>query len=282
MTVSLYAKGLIDKKSPFLKSIIINKGSKNDVRIGMIAQDEDYLIGRVVEVNFLTSRVLLISDINSKVPVTIQPSNIEAILSGLENEKGKLQYINGEQLLDKDDKELIVVTSGSGGIFKSGTPIGSIRSSNILNNNEIVVNFYSDFSQLKYVKIVSNKKEKSNLDRDIKKTFETNEEVLSKLNNQEEDIKIFQKKIIISEGVRNKLEEENSKLNIMLINTKKQLDEEKQKSTAIQIKNEDIKFLKFNLIYGPKCRKTFLRPKLFNVTSYKYRVCVLNKGIKKN
>jgi len=278
----VYAKVLIDKKSPFLKSIIINKGSKNDVRIGMIAQDEDYLIGRVVEVNFLTSRVLLISDINSKVPVTIQPSNIEAILSGLENEKGKLQYINGEQLLDKDDKELIVVTSGSGGIFKSGTPIGSIRSSNILNNNEIVVNFYSDFSQLKYVKIVSNKKEKSNLDRDIKKTFETNEEVLSKLNNQEEDIKIFQKKIIISEGVRNKLEEENSKLNIMLINTKKQLDEEKQKSTAIQIKNEDIKFLKFNLIYGPKCRKTFLRPKLFNVTSYKYRVCVLNKGIKKN
>ena len=278
----VYAKVLIDKKSPFLKSIIINKGSKNDVRIGMIAQDEDYLIGRVVEVNFLTSRVLLISDINSKVPVTIQPSNIEAILSGLENEKGKLQYINGEQLLDKDDEELIVVTSGSGGIFKSGTPIGSIRSSNILNNNEIVVNFYSDFSQLKYVKIVSNKKEKSNLDRDIKKTFETNEEVLSKLNNQEEDIKIFQKKIIISEGVRNKLEEENSKLNIMLINTKKQLDEEKQKSTAIQIKNEDIKFLKFNLIYGPKCRKTFLRPKLFNVTSYKYRVCVLNKGIKKN
>ena len=48
----------------------------------MIVLDDNYLIGRVVEVNYLTSRVLLISDINSKVPVTIQPLNIQAIMSG--------------------------------------------------------------------------------------------------------------------------------------------------------------------------------------------------------
>ena len=88
-----YAKVLSDKESPFLRSIIINKGSKNRVKVGMIVYDDIYLIGRVVEVNFLTSRVLLISDINSKVPVTIQPLNIQAIMSGFQGQEGKLQYI---------------------------------------------------------------------------------------------------------------------------------------------------------------------------------------------
>ena len=59
-----YAKVLIDKESPFLKSIVLNKGSKNNIKRGMIVLDDIYLIGKVVEVNYLTSRVLLISDIN--------------------------------------------------------------------------------------------------------------------------------------------------------------------------------------------------------------------------
>ena len=87
----LYAKVLIDKESPFLRSIIINKGSKNGVKVGMIVYDNIYLIGKVVEVNFLTSRVLLITDLNSKVPVTIQPLNVQAIMSGFEEQKGKLK-----------------------------------------------------------------------------------------------------------------------------------------------------------------------------------------------
>ena len=123
----VYTKVLIDKESPFLRSIIINKGSKNNIKTSMIAYDGDYLIGKVVEVNYLTSRVLLISDINSKVPVTIQPLNIQAIMSGSDKQKGKLQYINGGKLNVDDNKELIVVTSGSGGVFKSGIPIGKIN-----------------------------------------------------------------------------------------------------------------------------------------------------------
>ena len=105
----VFAKVLADKKSPFLKSIIINKGSKNDIRMGMIVLDDNYLIGRVVEVNYLTSRVLLISDINSKVPVTIQPLNIQAIMSGFQEQDGKLQYIKNEKLINNNDQELIVV-----------------------------------------------------------------------------------------------------------------------------------------------------------------------------
>ena len=62
----VFAKVLIDKESPFLRSIVLNKGSKNNIKLGMIVLDEIYLVGKVVEVNYFTSRVLLISDINNE------------------------------------------------------------------------------------------------------------------------------------------------------------------------------------------------------------------------
>ena len=279
----VFTKVLADKKSPFLKSIIINKGSKNGIRIGMIVQDDDYLIGRVVEVNFLTARVLLISDINSKVPVTIQPLNIQAIMSGLEEQKGKLQYVKDEKLIKNLDKELIVVTSGSGGIFKSGIPIGKVNSKDSLNKSEIIVDFFKDFSQLKYLKVLSYKQEEIQLDKVNKKIFKKNDEIISNINNLQADIKIFQKQNIISEEIRNKLEEENARLNKKLINTQKQIEEINKKEKKVKIENEEIKFLKLNLLYGHKCRRTFLKTKLYKINSPGYRVCVLNKGIiKKN
>ena len=279
----VFTKVLADKKSPFLKSIIINKGSKNGIRIGMIVQDDDYLIGRVVEVNFLTARVLLISDINSKVPVTIQPLNIQAIMSGLEEQKGKLQYVKDEKLINNLDKELIVVTSGSGGIFKSGIPIGKVNLKDSLNKSEIIVDFFKDFSQLKYLKVLSYKQEEIQLDKVNKKIFKKNDEIISNINNLQADIKIFQKQNIISEEIRNKLEEENARLNKKLINTQKQIEEINKKDKKVKIENEEIKFLKLNLLYGHKCRRTFLKTKLYKINSPGYRVCVLNKGIiKKN
>ena len=206
----VYTKVLIDKESPFLRSIIINKGSKNNIKTGMIAYDGDYLIGKVVEVNYLTSRVLLISDINSKVPVTIQPLNIQAIMSGSDKQKGKLQYINGGKLNVDDNKELIVVTSGSGGVFKSGIPIGKINTKNILEDSKVEVNFHRDFSQLKYVKILSFKKDKSKFDKSNKIIFETNDDLILKLNNQEKEIKILEN--IMKTMKIKELEKENTKL----------------------------------------------------------------------
>ena len=76
------AKIIVDHQSPFLRSIIINKGSKDEIKIGTNIYDESYLVGRVIEVNFKTSRVLLLSDLNSNVPVTIAPQNVQAIITG--------------------------------------------------------------------------------------------------------------------------------------------------------------------------------------------------------
>jgi len=148
----LVAKVLIDKKSPFLRSIIVNKGSKDKVELGMAVLDKGNLVGKIVEVNYSTSRALLISDLNSKIPVSIEPGNIQSILSGTGNDNGKIEYL-------KDDLEIqdesIIYTSGSGAIFKPGIPVG-IVSKKIEDSN---VNFFSNLSQLTFVKLVSYKKE---------------------------------------------------------------------------------------------------------------------------
>tara|TARA_B100000780_G_scaffold265143_1_gene220326 strand:+ start:60 stop:1289 length:1230 start_codon:yes stop_codon:yes gene_type:complete len=279
----VYAKILIDKKSPFLRSIIINKGSKNDVKLGMAVYDDIYLIGKVVEVNFLTSRVLLISDINSKVPVTIQPINVQAIMIGLEKQKGKLQYIRDEKFNNIANEELVVVTSGSGGVFKSGIPIGKINTKVDQNNNEIIVDFFRDFSQLKYVRILSHKKVNTDFTESSNKTFKATQENILKYKSQKEDIKILQQQQIITKEVRNKLEEENSELKINLINIQKKLSDEKKKQKENYLENDDIKFLQLNLLFGHKCRKTFIKSSLYKIGTPEYKACVLNKGrIKKN
>ena len=278
-----YAKVLMDKESPFLRSIVINKGSKNGVKTGMIVYDDIYLVGKIVEVNFQTSRVLLISDINSKIPVTIQPLDIQGIMSGLDKRKGKLQYIRGEKLIKKKNEELIVVTSGSGAIFKSGTPIGKIDSADIQDSNEIIVNFYRDFSQLKYVRISSYMKEIINLDQTNKKNFKTNNSVITKIKNLEEDINLFQKQKIINDKIRAKLEIENIELKKNIVNTQKKLAKQNNTIIRAQNKNEKIRFLELNLLYGHKCRKSFLKPNLYKISTEEYKNCVLRNGrAKKN
>ena len=146
----ILAKVIVDKQSPFLKSIIVNKGSKHGAELGMAVLDKEYLVGKIVELNFTTSRVLLLSDLNSKIPVDILPNSIQSILSGTGKENGKIQYVKEEALIENENK---VFTSGAGGIFKPGIPIGEIAKKQ--SNLDINVAFFSDFSQLRFVKLRS-------------------------------------------------------------------------------------------------------------------------------
>ena len=148
------AKVLIDKESPFLRSIIINKGTKHNIKKGMTILNDSYLVGKVVEVNFSTARVLLLSDLNSKTPVIIEPGSIQAILSGTGKNNGTIQYTKEDIPVNKGS---IVFTSGSGGLFKEGIPVGKITEI----NNKKIINFFSDFSQLGFVKVVLYSKEKN-------------------------------------------------------------------------------------------------------------------------
>ena len=155
----LLAKVIIDKKSPFLRSVIVNRGSKDNVILGMAVLDEKFLVGKVVEVNYSTSRVLLLSDLNSKIPVSIEPNGVQSILSGSGSKFGEIQYIKEDYQLDSDFE---IFTSGSGGIFRSGIPIGKTILNAGSGLDTIKVKFHSDFSQLRLVKIVSFEEVKQN------------------------------------------------------------------------------------------------------------------------
>ena len=145
------AKVLVDKNSPFLKSIIINKGTSSGVLKGMPVTKNNYLVGRIVESNYLSSRVLLLNDLNSRIPVTLE-EGAQAILSGSSFKNPVLEYL-------PDDYELIeginIFASGKDGIFVAGTPIG-------VTNDEGEVNLFVDPNQLSFVTVNLVKQNKEN------------------------------------------------------------------------------------------------------------------------
>ena len=148
----IFARVLIDKDSPYLKSVVLNKGTKDKVKIGMAVIDDVYLVGQIIEVNYTNSRALLLSDLNSKIPSVLEPDDIQAVISGTGSEFGKIEHTQEEFREDFKNKEIFAYTSGLGGLFKPGIPIGKIN-----NISEGKINFFSDFTQLNYVKIVSYK-----------------------------------------------------------------------------------------------------------------------------
>ena len=146
----IFARVLIDKDSPYLKSVVLNKGTKDNVKIGMAVIDEVYLVGQIIEVNYSNSRALLLSDLNSKIPSVLEPDDIQAVVSGTGSNFGTIEHTQIDYKEAFINKEIIAYTSGLGGLFKPGIPIGKID-----NSSEGQINFFSDFSQLNYVKIVS-------------------------------------------------------------------------------------------------------------------------------
>ena len=146
----LLAKVLIDKESPFLKSIILNKGSKDNVKIGMAIMDGSYLIGKIIEVNYTNSRALLLSDLNSKIPVMLLPDRIQAVVSGTGENHAVIEYTKEKIENEINQKDRIIYTSGFAGLFKSGIPVGRM-----FKKSNGRIDFFSNFTQLEYVKIVS-------------------------------------------------------------------------------------------------------------------------------
>ena len=144
---TVISKIILDKDSPFLKSVIINKGSRSKIAKGMPVIESGYLVGRIVEVNYLSSRVLLLNDLNSRIPVVLEPSGTQAILTGRGKIKPSLLYLP-DSYKTKDDST--VYTSGKDGILPSGIPVGNI----FKEDNEFLVELFSNPSQLSFVNTI--------------------------------------------------------------------------------------------------------------------------------
>ena len=274
----ILAKIIVDHDSPFLKSIIINKGSKDNIKIGTNIYDQSYLVGRVIEVNYKTSRVLLLSDLNSNVPVTIAPQNIQAIVTGSGLDNGQIKYIKSgfsDQLVD----DSIVYTSGTGAIFKSGVPIGKLQSFGESSVNEYQVEFYSDFSQLKYVfaEIITETEIPQNV-TDADNNNEENNPLDAKLKILEDELSIVEESNKKFQKENENLKSEINNLNYKVLNLNNEISSQKRTISQFNLDTEELKFLKLNLEYGHKCRKSLFNNKGFTVGSAGYKNCVLSKG----
>jgi rod shape-determining protein MreC len=270
----ILAKVIVDHDSPFSKTIIINKGSKDGLRIGTNIFDRNYLIGRVIETNFKTSRVLLLSDLNSSVPISIVPGDIQAIVVGDGIDSGKIKYIKNN-LIEEIQDQSIGYTSGTGALFRSGAPVGRVS----FNQNGFFVNFYSDFSQLKYVLVeVETKTNNIVLGNDTEANVDATQ------NGESIKINILNDQINILNETNKKFIEENTELasqnkNLLIQNNKLEDKIKKQTKEINQNKldQEEFEFLRLNLLYSAKCQKTIFK-KGYKVGTPEYKNCILKRG----
>ncbi len=271
----ILAKVIVDHNSPFLKTIIINKGSYDNIKIGTNIYDKSYLVGRVIDVNYKSSRVLLLSDLNSNVPVSITPGNVQAIIIGDGKDSGEIRYIKDNLIEDIQDQS-IAYTSGTGSLYKSGIPIGVVDN----NNNNFAINFFSDFGQLKYVfaEIEQNENSIAKSVENTDSSLESNTEKI-KLDILNEELKILKKTNgkFLEENQSLKTEINQSKEKI--INLEKKIEIQNKEIEKNIIDQNELDFLRLNLIYSSKCQKSGFK-KGFKVGTPEYRECILRKGRK--
>ncbi len=137
-----------DTGGAFAHSVLIAAGSQAKVRKGMAVLSGDGLVGRVAQVGQRASRVVLITDITSRIPVVIENTRTRAILAGNNTEKPRLIYVPAGARVSPGDR---VVTSGHAGAFPPGIPVGVVSS---VDDTVIRVQPFMDRDRLEIVRLV--------------------------------------------------------------------------------------------------------------------------------
>jgi len=142
------ARVVADSGGAFAHSVILNAGERAGVRKGQAALTGNGLIGRVSGVGSRSSRILLITDLNSRIPVAIESTRTRAILAGTNADRPRLIHLPTGAIVTKGDR---VVTSGHGGAFPEGLPIGIVSSTD---DGVIQVQPYVHRDRLEHVRIL--------------------------------------------------------------------------------------------------------------------------------
>ncbi|OGP91317.1 MAG: rod shape-determining protein MreC [Deltaproteobacteria bacterium RBG_19FT_COMBO_43_11] len=143
------------------KTILINKGSVDGLKIGMPVIAPPGLIGRLIDVSWHVSKVLLLVDENSNVAAMLQRTRLQGIIRGAGFRGGILKYIIKNQDVKEGD---IIISSGMGGVFPKGLLIGKVSDVEKPDNDlffKINVAPFADFSQLEEVLILASEEKKS-------------------------------------------------------------------------------------------------------------------------
>lgn len=139
---------VIDPKSPYVKSALIAAGRNDGIEIGQAVIGENGLLGRVIEVFSKTSRILMTTDINSRLPVRIAGTQQKAILGGTNENMLELDYVPQAITVEKGMK---IITSGDGRLMPAGLPVGEIVA---VREKKIEVAPYATYEQSNYVRVL--------------------------------------------------------------------------------------------------------------------------------
>ncbi|MBQ8437011.1 MAG: rod shape-determining protein MreC [Alphaproteobacteria bacterium] len=142
------ARVVAEEGDAFSHSIVAYTGDNSNIRKGQVVLSDRGVVGRIEQVGRFYSKIILITDINSKIPVMVERTRVRGILTGNNTPTPKMDFIPLEAELTVGDR---VVTSGVAGVFPVGLPIGKISS---IEKNNVKITTFTNLERLEYVRIV--------------------------------------------------------------------------------------------------------------------------------
>ena len=139
---------IADASSGFVRGVIALAGRDNGVVKGQAAMVGNGLVGRVQDVGDRVSRVMLLTDINSRLPILIERTRDQAVLSGNNSDLPDINYLPRDADIKVGDR---VVTSGVGGAFPPGLPVGEVAD---IANGKVYVQPFADLGRLEFIRMV--------------------------------------------------------------------------------------------------------------------------------
>ena len=140
-----------ESNDAFARSMIVNAGRNRNVETGQAVVDDKGLVGRVVDTGARASRVLLLTDNQSRVPVYVEGADLEGILVGKNRGRPAISFT-----ASSEPQEVIagqrVMTSGAGGVLPRGVPVGEIESQD---NEDILVRLYANYARTRVVRVIN-------------------------------------------------------------------------------------------------------------------------------
>lgn len=133
---------------PFLRTALLGAGTRAGIAKGQAVLGGNGLIGRIVDVGGSSARVLLITDLNSRVPVFVEPNRERAVLAGDNSNTPRLEFAAAEARIAAGDR---IVTSGEGGVFPPGLPVGTVAE---LAEGGATVRPYAEWDRLEFVSVL--------------------------------------------------------------------------------------------------------------------------------
>jgi len=145
---ALAARVIADSGGAYMRNVLVDAGARDGVARGQAALTGEGLVGRVSEVGSRTARILLLTDLNSHIPVSVERTGEHAMLDGDNSDRPRLVFLDPKTPIEAGDR---IVTSGSGGVFPPGLPVGLVSG---IESGVTRIEPYAELSRLQMVRVV--------------------------------------------------------------------------------------------------------------------------------